>query len=175
MVTLKGKNIYLRALESEDLEFLYQLENNELVWEVSNTTTPYSKFILKQYLENSYKDIFEAKQLRLVICVSGSDKLIGCVDLFDFVPKHKRVGVGIIISSKQDLQKGYASEALKMICNYVFTHLNLHQVYANITEDNKPSISLFENAKFKKAGIKLDWIYSFGKFKNELLYQLVNE
>jgi diamine N-acetyltransferase len=162
-------------LEPEDLEFLYQLENNELVWEVSNTTAPYSKFILKQYLENSYKDIFEAKQLRLVICVSDSDKPIGCVDLFDFVPKHKRVGVGIIISSKQDLQKGYASEALKMICNYVFTHLNLHQVYANITEDNKPSISLFENAKFKKVGIKLDWIYAFGKFKNELLYQLVNE
>ena len=175
MVTLKGKNIYLRALELEDLEFLYQLENNESVWEVSNTTAPYSKFILKQYLENSYKDIFEAKQLRLVICVSGSDKLIGCVDLFDFVPKHKRVGVGIIISSKQDLQKGYASEALNMICNYVFTHLNSHQVYANITEDNQPSISLFENAKFKKVGIKLDWIYSFGKFKNELLYQLVNE
>ena len=99
MVTLKGKNIYLRALESEDLEFLYQLENNESVWEVSNTTAPYSKFILKQYLENSYKDIFEAKQLRLVICVSDSDKPIGCVDLFDFVPKHKRVGVGIIISS----------------------------------------------------------------------------
>ena len=49
MVTLKGKNIYLRALESEDLEFLYQLENNESVWEVSNTTAPYSKFILKQY------------------------------------------------------------------------------------------------------------------------------
>ena len=175
MLTLKGKNIYLRALEPKDLEFLYELENNESVWEVSNTTTPYSKFILKQYLENSYKDIFEAKQLRLVICVSGSDKLIGCVDLFDFLPKHKRVGVGIIISSKEDLQKGYASEALKMICNYVFTHLNLHQVYANITEDNKPSISLFEKAKFKKVGIKLDWIYSFGKFKNELLYQLVNE
>ena len=50
MVTLKGKNIYLRALEPEDLEFLYELENNELVWEVSNTSTPYSKFLLKQYL-----------------------------------------------------------------------------------------------------------------------------
>jgi len=47
--------------------------------------------------------------------------------------------------------------------------------FDNITEDNKPSIFLFENAKFKKVGIKLDWIYSFGKFKNELLYQLVNE
>ena len=175
MLTLKGKNTYLRALEPEDLEFLYQLENNESVWEVSNTIAPYSKFILKQYLENSYKDIFEAKQLRLVICVSETDKPIGCVDLFDFEPNHKRVGVGIIISSEKDKQKGYASEALKTVCNYVFTHINLHQVYANIIEDNKPSISLFENAKFKRVGVKLDWIYSYGKFKNELLYQLINE
>ena len=175
MKTLIGKNIYLRALAPEDLDFLYQLENDESVWEVSNTTSPYSKFILKQYLENSYKDIYEAKQLRLVICISETNKAVGCIDLFDFEPKHKRVGVGIIISSEEDKQKGFASEALKVVCNYVFTHLDLHQVYASITEDNLPSISLFENANFKKTGIKLDWIYSLGNLKNELFYQLINE
>ena len=175
MKTLIGSHIFLRALEPEDLEFLYGLENNESVWEVSNTTSPYSKFILTQYLENSYKDIYEAKQLRLVICVSDSNQAIGCVDLFDFEPKHKRVGVGIIISSKHDTKKGYATEALQLICNYAFTHLNLHQVYANITEDNLSSISLFEKTKFKRAGTKKDWINSFGKLKNELFYQLINE
>lgn len=175
MKTLKGNHIYLRALEPEDLEFLYGLENDESVWEISNTTSPYSKFILTQYLENSYKDIYEAKQLRLVICVSDSNQAIGCIDLFDFEPKHKRVGVGIIISSKKDTQKGYATEALQLICNFTFTHLNLHQVYANITEDNLSSISLFEKNNFKRAGTKIDWINSFGKLKNELFYQLINE
>lgn len=175
MVTLKGENIYLRALEPEDLEFLCALENNESVWEVSNTTAPFSKFILKQYIENSHKDIFEAKQLRLVICLFDCNKPIGCIDLFDFEPKHKRVGVGIIISSIEDTQKGYAFEALKLVCNYAFVHLNIHQVYANITEDNKASLSLFKNANFKKAGVKLDWVYSNGKFKNEFIYQLINE
>ena len=175
MKTLIGNHIYLRALEPEDLEFLYGLENNESVWEVSNTTSPYSKFILTQYLENSYKDIYEAKQLRLVICTSDSNQAIGCIDLFDFEPKHKRVGVGIIISSKNDTQKGYATEALQLICSYAFTHLNLHQVYANITEDNLSSISLFEKTKFKRGGTKTDWINSFGKLKNELFYQLINE
>ncbi len=175
MITLKGDFIYLRALEPEDLEFLYSLENNESIWEVSNTIAPFSKFILKQYLENSYKDIFEAKQLRLVICKSDSNKAIGSIDLFDFEPKHKRVGVGIIISSKEDSQKGFATEALKLIIDYVFLHLNLHQIYANITEDNTASLSLFKKANFKKAGLKKDWIYSLGKYKNELLYQLINE
>ena len=48
MKTLKGKQIHLRALEPEDLDFLYQIENNESFWEVSHTKTPFSKFILKQ-------------------------------------------------------------------------------------------------------------------------------
>ena len=44
MVTLKGDHIYLRALEPEDLEFVYQIENDESIWEISNTITPYSRF-----------------------------------------------------------------------------------------------------------------------------------
>ena len=68
MVTLKGQNIFLRALEPEDLEFVYAIENDEAIWEVSNTQTPYSKFLIRQYLENAHQDIYEAKQLRFAIC-----------------------------------------------------------------------------------------------------------
>jgi diamine N-acetyltransferase len=62
MVTLQGKSIYLRALEPADLEFLYAIENNESIWEVSNTQTPYSRFLIRQYLKNEHQDIYEAKQ-----------------------------------------------------------------------------------------------------------------
>ena len=174
MKTLKGKNILLRALELSDLDFLYQVENNESVWEVSNTTTPYSKFILKQYLENSHKDIYEVKQLRLVICKIENNEPVGFIDFFDFEPKHHRVGVGVLISSDKEKQKGYASEALQLISDYAFTYLGIHQVYANIPEDNIASISLFEKRGFIKSGAKVDWIYSQGTYKNELHYQLIN-
>jgi diamine N-acetyltransferase len=50
MITLKGDSIYLRALEPQDLEFIYSIENDENIWEVSNTQTPYSRFLIKQYL-----------------------------------------------------------------------------------------------------------------------------
>ena len=89
MITLKGANIYLRALEPEDLEFVYAIENNESVWEVSNTQTPYSRFLIKQYLENAHQDIYEAKQLRLAICSNDTQKAIGLIDLFDFDPKNR--------------------------------------------------------------------------------------
>jgi len=174
MKTLKGKNIILRALEPTDLDFLYQIENDESVWEVSNTTTPYSRFILKQYLENSHKDIYEVKQLRLIICKAVANEPIGCIDFFDFEPKHKRVGIGVLISSEKEKQKGYASEALQLLCSYAFTYLDTHLIYANISEDNHASIKLFEKIGFVKSGIKVDWIYSQGNYKNELHYQLIN-
>jgi len=173
MKTLNGENIFLRALELSDLDFLYTLENDESLWEVSNTTTPYSKYILNQYLENSHRDIYDVKQLRLVICNNDNKEVVGLIDLYDFEPKHNRVGVGIVIFSEEDKRKGFASEALQLTCNYAFTHLNVRQVFAGITEENKGSIQLFENAGFERSGVKKDWIFSEGKFKSEYFYQLI--
>ncbi|WBX75167.1 GNAT family N-acetyltransferase [Tenacibaculum ovolyticum] len=174
MNTLKGTSINLRALEPEDLKFLFQIENNESFWEVSHTQTPFSKFILKQYLENAHLDIYEAKQLRLAIKDSLSSNTIGMIDLFDFNPQHKRAGIGILIHPDYQ-QKGFASEALQLLINYSFTHLQLHQLYANITDDNTNSIRLFTKHKFKEIGIKKDWILTNRIYKNEILFQLINE
>lgn len=173
MKTLKGKHINLRPLESEDLQFLYDSENDEANWKVSGTQVPYSKFILKNYIENSHQDIYEAKQARLVIESKESKLAIGMIDLFDFEPMHKRAGVGILILNEYQ-NKGFASEAIELIISYAFNYLNLHQLFANITTDNKNSISLFEKYKFQLIGIKKDWIYHNQKFTDEATYQLIH-
>lgn len=174
MLTLTGKNIHLRALEPEDLDFLYQIENNEEFWEISSTQTPFSKFVLRNYLENSHRDIYEVKQLRLVICdKKGSSS--GLIDVFNFDPKNLRTGIGIVIGKKENRGKGYGKEALELLCNYCFSHLNLHQVYANVSEENKKSRDLFESLGFEKVGLKKDWSLVGGTFKNEFLYQLIND
>ena len=171
-MTLKGQHIHLRALEPEDLDFLYEIENNESIWEVSNTQTPYSKWVLKQYLENAQQDIFEAKQLRLVIVFSETNEKIGLIDLFEFDAKNSRAGIGIIISENYRNQ-GIGKETLQLISNYVFTHLNLHQLFANITTNNEASLLLFSNFGFQKIGIKKDWNKINGTFVDEALFQLL--
>lgn len=171
MATLIGKHINLRALEPSDLDFLFSIENNESFWELSNTQLPYSKHILLNYINNAHQDIYEAKQYRFVIC-NTEDTPIGTIDLFDFDPQHFKVGVGILILP-QHQNKGLGAEALELVIDYAFTYLNIHQIFANITSDNLKSIALFENFKFKKAGEKKDWLFVNGKFKNEILYQLI--
>ena len=174
MQTLLGKHIRLRALEPEDLSFLFETENNEAFWEVSHTQTPFSKFVLKQYLENAHLDIYEAKQLRLIIEENTSKKQVGTIDLFDFNPQHKRAGIGILIDTKYQ-QNGFASEALQLLIDYCFSYLNLHQLYANITTDNTKSLALFKKEQFIEVGVKKDWNFNHGKFKDEVLLQLIKK
>lgn len=174
MNTLVGNLVKLRALEPEDLEFLFQIENDESFWEISHTQTPFSKYVLKQYLENAHLDIFETKQLRLIIEEKSSQKNLGMIDLFDFNPQHKRAGIGILIHPEYQ-QKGFASEALELLIKYSFSHLQLHQLYANIIAENERSLALFAKHQFKKIGIKKDWIFFDGKMKDEILFQLIKE
>ena len=174
MITLKGENIYLRALEPEDLEFVYQIENDESVWEVSSTQTPYSRFLIRQYLENAHQDIYQAKQLRLAICKKETNVAIGLIDLFDYDPQNKRAGIGIIIANPYERNRGVGNESLQLFIAYAFSKLNLHQLYANIASYNEASLKLFTNFGFQKIGIKKDWNYHSGKFYDEELFQLIN-
>ncbi|WP_430615380.1 GNAT family N-acetyltransferase [Flavobacterium sp. JP2137] len=174
MMTLKGNLVYLRALEPEDLEFIYQLENQENLWEVSNTQTPYSRFLIHQYLENAHQDIYESKQLRMVICSNSSAAPLGLIDLFDFDPKNQRAGIGIVINNPENRLQGVGSEALELLINYAFYHLQLHQLYANISTDNLPSERLFTKFGFSCVGIKKEWNRVGTQRKDEALYQLLN-
>jgi len=173
MLTLKGEHIYLRALEPEDLAFIYTIENDESIWELSSTITPYSKFLIKQYLDNAHADIYEVKQLRLVIS-SYNNETLGMIDVFNFDVKNKRAGIGILVKENEDRNKGYGREALQLLIKYCFTHLDIHQLYCNISEENKASIKLFSNQGFQEIGLKKDWIFNKGNYKNEYLFQLIN-
>lgn len=171
---LKGALVYLRALEPEDLSFLYEVENDRSLWEVSNTVTPYSKWILKNYLENSHQDIYEAKQLRLAIVNNNSDTLLGLVDLFDFDPKNNRVGLGIVIKNLDDRNAGIGSEAVKLLIDYAFETLHIHQIYVNVTVTNTASVKLFSKFGFQLVGVKKQWNRVGSAYVDEALYQLIN-
>ncbi|PWL38614.1 GNAT family N-acetyltransferase [Flagellimonas aquimarina] len=173
MLSLKGEQIYLRALEPKDLDFLYQLENDTAIWEISGTIKPYSKKVLQLYLENSHRDIYDVKQLRLCIC-NKDDHCIGLIDLFDFDPKNRRAGIGVVIANTENRNKGLGAEAISLLCNYAFTTLDLHQLYANILEGNDASIHLFEKLGFSKIGVKKEWIRTNSGFKNEIIFQKIN-
>lgn len=169
---MTGKNIHLRAPEPADIDLLYIWENDETIWHLSNTVEPFSRFALEQYVINATADIYTNKQLRLMIDQNDSGNPVGHIDLFDFDPKNRRAGIGIIIRNEYR-NKGFAGEALALLINYCFDELGLHQLYCNITMENETSIRLFEGAGFKQTGVKKEWIQNKNGWMDELFYQLL--
>jgi diamine N-acetyltransferase len=170
---MKYKDIKLRALEPEDLGLLYEWENNNDYWIISNTVSPFSKYILKRYIENSHKSIYETSQLRLMIDHTPDNHTIGTIDIFDFDAYHKRAGIGILIGDKDYRRKGLATMAMTCLTDYCFKTLLLHQLYCNILENNTESIELFTKIGFTEIGIKKDWIVTKDGFLNERMFQLI--
>ncbi len=173
MLTLTGEYIQLRALEPEDIDFLFTTENNEDLWYLSYTNKPFSRNSLMCYIkEQANQDIYQAKQLRLVISDAQKTPL-GLIDLYDFDFTNQRAGVGIIIDINHR-RRGYALEALQLVTKYAFHRLELHQLFASINEGNHSSERLFSRAGFTKTSVKKEWNYIQGKFYDEYLYQKLN-
>lgn len=171
---MRYKEIKLRALEPEDLELLYEWENNESYWAISNTISPFSKYTLKRYLENSHKSIYESGQLRLMIEHIEDKMTIGTVDLFDFDPFHRRAGLGILIANEAYRRKGFASMALSGLIEYCFNTLQLHQLYCNIDANNAESMELFKKLGFVQSGLRKEWIKTPDGYIDEHFYQLIS-
>ena len=162
-------------MEPEDLELLYEWENNASNWVISNTITPFSKFTLKRYLKNSHKNIYETGQLRLMIDQFEEKVTIGTIDIFDFDLFHKRAGIGILIADEAYRRKGYGSMSLNCLIEYCFNKLQLHQLYCNILGNNFESIELFKKQGFVQCGIKKDWIKTSNGYFDEYMFQLIYE
>lgn len=167
---LKGKKIYLRAVEPTDAELILNWENDPANWRVSGTQLPFSKHLIEQYVQSA-QDIYSVKQTRLMICESDSDTCVGTLDFFDFEPKHQRAGVGILID-KNYRENGYAKEALEVAENYALNGIGIRNLYCNILADNSSSIALFEGRGFESVGLKKNWFNDGnGKWIDEMLYQ----
>jgi len=163
-MTASLPDIRLRAMEPEDLDFLYEIENDKDVWDVGATNVPYSRYTLYEYMSSSKNDIYADRQVRLIIEDSGSNRMVGMVDMTGFDPRHMRAEIGVVIQKAQR-RKGYATAALAKVTSHAFTALGLHQLYAIVAEDNLPSLRLFESCGFTRAARLDDWLRLGGEYK----------
>lgn len=165
-----GNRVRLQAMEPENLELIYEMENDPTQWDIANFSVPYSRYVIKQYMESSQCDMFADKQLRLMIVRLEDQTIIGTIDITGFLPMHGRGEVGISLK-KQYRGEGYAREALNLLCDYAFGFLYLKQLSAEVAVDNELSLRLFTSCGFEQCGLLKEWWFVEGCFKDVVLLQ----
>lgn len=161
--------VRLRAMEPEDLDALYRIENDRDVWDVGENNVPYSRYILHDYIANASADIYADKQVRMVV-ENEKGQLVGVADVVNFCPSHARAEVSIVIC-REHRKKGYARAAIRQIMDYALRTLHLHQLYAVVREDNMPSLNLFSSLGFKSKMVLDDWLFDGKDYHNAVVMQ----
>jgi len=166
---MSDHTITLRAIEPEDLDLLYRIENDIRLWNVGATNVPYSRYTLHDYIATSSNDIYADRQLRLMV-VNEHDEIVGMVDLVRFDPRHQRAEVGIIIIDAYR-RRGYGFKAVARMCDYAAEVLHLHQLYAVVDTANAAACQLFHKAGFMQQVTLTDWLLSGNSYHEALLMQ----
>jgi diamine N-acetyltransferase len=165
------QQVSLRAMEPEDLDLLYHIENDETMWGMSLTNVPYSRFVLHEFMSETTGDIYTDKQVRLIV-ENDQHQPIGLADIMKFDPKNQKAEIGIIIS-KTYRRQGYAKAAVERLHQYAQSTLHLHQLYAIIAVENEASLNLFTHMGYQQGGMLRDWLFDGKTYHDALILQRV--
>ena len=171
MEVIGANGCRLRAMEPSDLELLYLWENDPKVWRVSGTIAPVSRHRLASFIQEQSYDIYATRQMRLIIDVEGV--AVGTLDIVEFDPQNRRFGLGILIYDESHRRLGYAKSAIEAAIEYGRHVLQIHQVWASVVADNKPSIALFESCEFERCGCRKDWVLTPDGYRDCIEFQRI--
>ena len=167
----QSPKVHLRALEPEDLELLYRIENDRSLWNIGASNVPYSRYTLHDYIANTTGDIYIDKQVRLMI-ENEAGSVVGIVDLVNFDPSHRRAELGLVIQEPYR-HAGYAQSAVNEILAYAVNVLHLHQIFAFIDVRNEACISLFRKLGYETSSTLKDWLFDGREYHDAVVVQML--
>ena len=159
-------------MEPDDVDVLFQWENEVNHWQVSETKFPFSRHLISKFIENG-TNLEQDGQMRFVVSLINGFP-IGTLDFYDVDLINQRTGIGILIDELYR-EKGHAKNALQIAIQYAFNNLHLTQLNASILSNNINSKKLFESVGFEPCGYRQNWVKSKEGWLHEHLYQLLNK
>ncbi len=142
---LNGSSVYLRPWQDSDIELLYKGMNDPDVRETLFTFRPKSK---DELMEEIKKDLSTEKNILLTICESTSNQSVGITAFYriDYISRAAIFFLALYDSSKWN--RGYGSEATKLMIDYAFNILNLNRIQLHVSSENPKAISIYEKSGF---------------------------
>lgn len=168
---LVGDNIYLSPRRTEDVEkyveWLNDFETTDYLGRSSAIMTLEKE---KEYLENN-----AGAEASFAIVRLEDDELIGTVSLEKINHINRKATLGIFIGEKEGRNKGYGTEAIKLILEYGFRYLNLNNIKLDLMEFNERAYKCYQKCGFKEYGRRRKSNFINGKYYDTIEMDILEE
>jgi len=168
------ERLHLRQFTVDDItpEYIDALNDKEVVQYTDARHTSWNVENSKEFVLDSN---VEGKRELIGIFLKDSGKHIGNIRLH-FDNRERRVALGIMIWDKTQWGKGYATEALNAVSDYVFDDLGYHKLWADYYYgENVASYRMFAKTGFKIEGIFRDHFVLYGRFVDDVYVAKFNK
>ena len=159
--------IWLRAIESSDLEFMYKIRSDPSTAEMVGTL--FVKSLDEQDLW--LKSLREDKTKAYYIFGVQFTK-IGYLrfDEIDLINRSMRVGGDI---DQKYRGQGYGQKMMELIKKFCFDYMNMHRLWLLVFSTNLPAKHIYDKAGFKKEGVMLKAVYRNGEYIDYEMWSLI--
>ena len=103
------------------------------------------------------------------------DKLIGTMGLHQIHPVNRTATLGIFIGEKDGRNKGYGTEAIRLILESGFKYLNLNNIKLDVLEFNPRAIACYKKCGFKEYGRRRKSEFLYGKYYDRVEMDILAE
>ena len=139
-MNIKGKKVFLRAMELEDMDFLREMINDEeMEHNVIGWSFPVSKYEQQKWFESTIQN---KTNIRFIVEAEGNS--IGLATLTSIDWKNRKACHGIKLFGNNIKGKGYGTDTVITIMKYAFEELQLNRLYSTILEFNEASRKLYK-------------------------------
>ncbi len=167
---LEGEKVYISPMNIEDAEIYAKWLNNR---EITQYLSIHNSLVSIEG-ERKYLEKFITEEYHLAIIKKENDELIGNIGLENINYKNGTASLGIFIGEKDNTSKGYGSEAIRLLVQYAFDSLRLHNIMLMVYDFNIRAIKAYTKCGFKEFGRQHEALFINGKYHDIVYMEIIN-
>lgn len=148
---LKSEYITLKKIESDNLEEVFEIYNNERVFEFCGIIPKHNKDTVKKMIDHFERDYKKKSRVKWGIFNNIDEKLVGIIEAMDFNRKVNMVTIGFFIA-ESSWGKGFATQACTLLLEFLFKEVKVNRIQAEVMPPNVKSKNVLLKNGFQKEG-----------------------
>jgi ribosomal-protein-alanine N-acetyltransferase len=148
---LHGERVYLRRPTMDDANRIFNWERDDEVWRYdphrpySNTITEFLPIFERNYVRGNGRQFW-------FIIENEYHVPIGTITYFNLDYRVGQTEIGLGLGDKTSWGKGYGSEAIRTLVQYLFSLPGIVRIYAETAMANQSARRAFARANFTEVG-----------------------
>jgi RimJ/RimL family protein N-acetyltransferase len=170
----QGEKVLLRALARDDLERLWEF-NNDLEVELAGGGDPPMPQSLERLQADFDRETAKGGRNDATFAIDVGGQFIGVCGLSNFNPTAQTCELGIGIGDKAYWGQGYGREAVRLLLEYAFRYRNFRKIWLWVHAANDRAIHAYQAAGFVVEGRLRQHVWSNGRYDDVVYMGVLRE